>query len=253
MIKIDWQRKPLVGSFGAVYRARDVNANRTLAVKVLTRTDDESVAAFRREYRIMRSLGTLPSVPQVFSCSIVYAPQHPEIDGRWAIFMEYLRGKTLMQVIQKHKMLTDASATRLARKLLNAVGSLHGQDVLHRDLHAGNIFLCTSGEVKLLDFGEACSAWLASSGGEGLYLANGYEPPEAALGDQWSPASDIYMVAKSVVHARYGALLSPAELPATRLGVWASACTQDDPKLRPQTCAAAAAFLPTRLDLRLTP
>ena len=252
MIKVDKHRKPHVGSFGAVYRAYDTEQDQNIAIKVLQRDDDESIKAFRREFQIMSSLASLSCVPGVFSCSFIRSPNNPAIDQHWGIFMEHLSGKTLKQLICSRKKLNDAEAALVARKVLRSVGSLHGHDVLHRDLHVGNIFLCDSGEVKVLDYGQACSAWLASEGEEELRLSNGYEPPEATWGNQWSRASDIYMIAKSIMHLRYGRLLSPDELPDTQLAIWIGACTQSNPQLRPQTCDAAAAFLPTWTETRFS-
>lgn len=250
MIKVDWARGPVAGSFGAVYRGLDDEDRRTVAVKVLMSDDAESIAAFADEYRIMRHLQGLACVPQVRGLSMIRAPAHPEIDGRRGLFMEWLHGQTLKQLIARGRPLAANEAIRLARAVLRAVGSLHGHDILHRDLHPGNLHLSRSGEVRILDYGEACSIWLARRGRKGLYLTNGYEPPEAVRGGEWSAASDVYMVARSLVHARYGEPLQRKELPDDAFGRWAGLCMQDDPALRPQTCREAAAHLPARLDRR---
>ena len=250
MIKIDWRHGPEAGSFGAVYRGLDEETGEAVAVKVLMNDDDESAAAFVDEYRIMRHLQGAACVPRVRGLSIIAAPGHPEIDGRRGLFMEWLPGRTLKRLIARRRPLGERDAVRLARSVLRAVGSLHGHDILHRDLHPGNMHLSRLGEVKILDYGEACSVWLACLGKKGLYLTNGYEPPEAARGDGWSMASDVYMVARSLVHVRYGTPLRLKDLPADAFGIWAGMCMQDDPALRPQTCREAADRLPTWSDRR---
>ena len=250
MIKIDWRHGPEAGSFGAVYRGLDEETEETVAVKVLMNESNESVAAFMDEYRVMRHLQGAACVPRVHGLSLIAAPGHPEIDGRRGLIMEWLRGRTLKQLIARRRPLGEREAVRVARSALQAVGSLHGHDILHRDLHPGNMLLSRLGEVKILDYGEACSVWLACRGKQGLYLTNGYEPPEAARGDRWSRASDIYMVACSLAHVRYGSLLRLEDLPADAFGIWAGMCMQEDPALRPQTCKEAADRLPTWRDSR---
>ena len=266
MIKVFWRKKASKGGFGTVYRGFDDEARMQVAVKVLMRDDAESARSFFREYEVMQSLQGFACLPRVLYCTPLYSPGRPGIDGRLGIVMEWLYGETLANKIASGALLAPADAASLATKCLLALRGVHGADVLHRDVHPGNIFLCADGSVRLLDFGCSASLWLAGRNEERLCLSNGYEPPEAHTGGTWRACSDIYMLAKSIQAATRPfvaeASLGPGSQAADgrmarafrglgrgrcdgaeALSSWIDACTNPDQRKRPQTCQEALAIL----------
>lgn len=73
---------------------------------------------------------------------------------RTFILMEYLEGETLWELVKGGKRLTDIR--ELTEGIFSAVHRLHSKGYSHADISPANIFLCSSGEVKLIDLGSAC-------------------------------------------------------------------------------------------------
>lgn len=136
------------GGMGEVYRARDTNLKRDVAIKTLLparATDPEGVARFTREARILASLNH-PNIALIHGIE--------KAAGVPLFIMELVDGPTLAERIQQGALPIDETLA-LARQIVDALRAAHEQGIVHRDLKPSNIKIRTDGTVKVLDFGIA--------------------------------------------------------------------------------------------------
>jgi eukaryotic-like serine/threonine-protein kinase len=138
------------GGMGQVYRARDINLNRDVAIKILPDgplADPEALARFRREAQVLAQLN---------HSNIATIHGLEETGHARALVMEFVEGRTLADAIAESPgglQLRDAIA--IARQIVDALAAAHDQGIIHRDLKPSNIIVRDDGVVKLLDFGLA--------------------------------------------------------------------------------------------------
>jgi eukaryotic-like serine/threonine-protein kinase len=136
------------GGMGEVYRARDTNLDRDVAIKILPDPfahDAERLARFEREARTLASLNH-PNI------AIIHGLE--KADGIRALVMELVEGPTLADRIAQGAIPID-EALPIARQITEALEAAHEQGIVHRDLKPANIKVRPDGTVKVLDFGLA--------------------------------------------------------------------------------------------------
>jgi Tol biopolymer transport system component len=136
------------GGMGEVYRARDVNLRREVAVKVLPHAfsaDADRVARFEREARVLASLNH-PHIAAIHGFEA-------SGDVR-ALVLELVEGPTLADRLRTGP-LRIPEALELARQIADALEVAHDKGIVHRDLKPANVKLTPDGSVKVLDFGLA--------------------------------------------------------------------------------------------------
>jgi len=140
------------GGMGSVYEARHIHLNKSFAVKVLDprfAENDTVFARFKREALIASSIGH-PAIVQV---SDFYLHE----DGRPCMVMEYLEGQDLGEVLKERKSLPPEEVVEIVEQVAGALQAVHDQDIVHRDMKPGNIFLVKTTDstiqAKVLDFG----------------------------------------------------------------------------------------------------
>jgi len=140
------------GGMGAVYVAEHLLIGRKVAVKRLhpeLAGDEKAVARFQREARAAGSTGH-EHVVEVLDLG--YGD-----DGAPYLVMEYLRGRSLAQILQSEDRLAAPRACKIVGQVLAALSSVHACGVVHRDLKPDNILLTRRGAdaefVKVVDFG----------------------------------------------------------------------------------------------------
>ncbi len=136
------------GGMGEVYKARDTQLKRDVALKILPADlalEPERLARFDREAQALAALNH-PHIAQVYGFA-------HEGDVR-AIVMELVEGPTLAERIA-HGPLPLDEALPLAIQLADALECAHEHGIVHRDLKPANIKLTPDGSVKVLDFGLA--------------------------------------------------------------------------------------------------
>ncbi|HEX8491593.1 MAG TPA: protein kinase [Pyrinomonadaceae bacterium] len=142
------------GGMGAVYRATHVLMDKTVAIKVLhpaLAADDKIVARFSREARAASRI----SHPHALNVTDFGESEN----GVVFLVMEYLRGKTLKEVIHEDSPMPLPRVVEIVRQVCGALEAAHGEGVVHRDLKSDNIMLVEVGGggdwAKVLDFGIA--------------------------------------------------------------------------------------------------
>ncbi|HEX4946119.1 MAG TPA: protein kinase, partial [Blastocatellia bacterium] len=141
------------GGMGAVYLARDLHLQRTVAVKVLPedfQRDPDRLKRFQREAEMLARV----SHPNV---ATLYDYDRASDNAPRFLVMEYVAGETLDERLKRGAM-TPAEAAPLFRQIAEALAAAHAEGVIHRDLKPSNIKITPNGTVKVLDFGLAKSA-----------------------------------------------------------------------------------------------
>src|SRR5688572_18949597 len=183
------------GGMGEVYRARDSQLQRDIALKVLPPSDlDDQIARARlvREARAAAALNH-PNICTVHEVG--------EETGQAYIAMELVEGRTLSAMVAAGAMPAE-QVVRLGAQLADALSHAHDRGVVHRDLKCNNIIVTPDGRAKVLDFGLAkrsTSADLAVTYMQVSLTQSGvaagtlpYMAPEQLRGEPATPASDIW-------------------------------------------------------------
>ncbi len=187
------------GGAGVVYRARDRQLRRIVALKVLLSVDPEHAVRFRTEAEAAAHLQH-PNIIEVF-----WSGMH---EGRMYLVMELVEGGDLAARLKLAPLSVKQAAT-LVERVARAVHQAHQAGILHRDLKPANILLQNVAErslpslpsdteliPKITDFGLAY--WTEAAGGltqTGARIGTpGYMPPEQALASSgWATARvDVY-------------------------------------------------------------
>jgi eukaryotic-like serine/threonine-protein kinase len=136
------------GGMGEVYRARDEQLDRDVAVKVLPSASFDDPAARARLVREARAAAALnhPNVCHVYKVG--------EADGHAFIAMELVEGETLSAKLANGPLPADR-VLDFGRQLASALAHAHDRGVVHRDLKSNNVIVTSDGHVKVLDFGLA--------------------------------------------------------------------------------------------------
>ncbi len=148
------------GGMGEVYRARDTQLKRDVALKVLPAVfahDPERTARFQREAELLASLNH-PNIAIIYGLIGSLA----EADGQRALVMELVPGETLGARIKRGPRPLE-EALKVARQIAEALEAAHERGVVHRDLKPGNVMITPDGLVKVLDFGLAAIVQCAPS------------------------------------------------------------------------------------------
>jgi hypothetical protein len=138
------------GGMGEVFRAQDTVLGREVAVKVLlpdVADDPDRLERFEREARAVATLKH-PNILDIYD----FGTQQ----GRPFAVMELLEGRSLHDRIWRDREpLSWERAAEIGSAVAAGLAAAHEKGVVHRDLKPGNIFLCTDGQIKILDFGLA--------------------------------------------------------------------------------------------------
>ena len=146
------------GGMGEVYRARDGQLGRDVAIKVLPESvaqDAERLARFQREAQILAALNH-PHIAAIYGIERSGA-ERPGLakSGRVdALVLELVEGDTLADRIAGGPIPID-EALAMARQVADALEAAHERGIVHRDLKPANVKCTPGGQIKVLDFGLA--------------------------------------------------------------------------------------------------
>jgi serine/threonine-protein kinase len=174
---------------GVVYRARDTNLNRVVALKLML------AGQFAGEQELKRFRVEAEAAARLNHPNIVPIYEYGELEGRAFLSMRFVDGANLVKHL--HGMPMDAvPIANLVSALARAIHYAHQRGVLHRDLKPANVLLDAADQPHLTDFGLA----KCLDSNEGLTLSGvmlgspNYMSPEQAAGnfDRLTTAADVY-------------------------------------------------------------
>jgi serine/threonine-protein kinase len=176
------------GGMAQVYRARDRQLDRPVALKVLfpeLSVDRSFVERFRREAQAAANLSH-PNIVPVFDWG--------EDDGSYFIVMEFVDGRPLSAVLRESEPLSPQQIATIGASVAAALAFAHRHGVVHRDVKPGNVLITSDGEVKVTDFGIARAMNTEESLTQtGAVMGTAaYFSPEQAEGHGVDARSDIY-------------------------------------------------------------
>src|SRR5215469_16461326 len=177
------------GGMGAVYKARDRELERIIALKVI-RPDlaghQEVLQRFKQELILAR---------QVTDTNIIRIFDLGEADGVKFITMELVEGETLQHMLRTRGKLPVPEVVDMLEQMLSGLRAAHKAGVIHRDLKPGNIMRDAQGRVVIMDFGLARSLESDGMTKTGAMLGTiEYMSPEQALGMELDARSDLFTV-----------------------------------------------------------
>ena len=188
------------GGMGEVYRARDTNLNRDVALKVRPAAfalDEDRYSRFRNEARIVAALNH-PNIASIYGFE--------DSDGVQALVLELVEGPTLARRIAKGRVPIQ-EALSIGTQIAEGLEAAHKRGIIHSDLKPANVKLSPEGGVKILDFGlakafDAVDATIASNAAgvtspaisqAGLIFGTpAYMSPEQARGEAVDKRTDIW-------------------------------------------------------------
>lgn len=177
------------GGMGAVYKARDRELDRLIALKVIRpelATDPSILQRFKQELILARNI-THKNVVRIFDLG--------EADGVRFISMEYIEGEDLRTLLRRNGKLTPKETIPVIEQVCRALDAAHAEGVIHRDLKPQNVMRDKNGRVVVMDFGLARSLGESGMTQTGAIVGTiEYMSPEQALGSQLDQRSDIFSV-----------------------------------------------------------
>ena len=231
------------GAMGAVYRARQIALEKTVAIKVLhgEHAEDPTFAArFQREAKAASRLNH-PNSMQVIDFG-------EEPDGLLYIAMEYLDGRSLHRVLHEDGPLPPARVADILMQTLAALAVAHDMGVVHRDLKPENIVVLrgTDDDGRAKDVVKVCDFGIAKITDSRAYRGTGeresgapvttsgfligtpeYMSPEQARGDKLDARSDLYSVGVLLYEMLAGRVPFNAE---SAIGVVLKHITEEPPR-----------------------
>jgi serine/threonine protein kinase/tetratricopeptide (TPR) repeat protein len=176
-----------MGGMGAVYKARDIEVDRTVGLKVI-RPDlagnPAILARFKQELVLAR---------QVTHRNIIRIYDLNEADGVKFITMEFIEGDDLRTILTREGKVSPKEAINIMRQACSGLLAAHQEGVIHRDLKPGNIMKDASGRVVIMDFGLAKTIQSDGMTQTGMMIGTmEYMSPEQAMGSELDARSDIF-------------------------------------------------------------
>lgn len=189
------------GGMGAVFLARDLNLDRSVAIKILPLLSFQSAATilqFKREAVAASSISH-PGITHIY--------EFGEFEGIYFIVMEYIAGTSLRERLKSDPP-DLMEAVDLMIQLADILSEVHDRSIIHRDIKPENIMITQKGHLKLLDFGLA--VWLQETSEANLPPQNknidrslkdtvngfigttAYLSPEFILGQKVHNATDLW-------------------------------------------------------------
>jgi len=173
------------GGMGAVYRGRDPELDRPVAIKVMLHATPDFVQRFRREAQSIARLAHA-NIVQVYDFGV-------DGDGNPYFVMELIDGTPLDEIVRTRGKMPALEVVRLAKQAAAGLAAAHRAAIVHRDVKPSNLIVDGRGAVKLVDFGIArMESGAQLTNAAALMGTPGYMAPEQASGKKVDARADIY-------------------------------------------------------------
>jgi eukaryotic-like serine/threonine-protein kinase len=172
----------------SVFRARDTESGRIVAVKV-PYLEYEADLVFHERFSREEQIGQRLDHPAIIKVL------RPKEKSRIYLVMEFVEGELLSERIRRERRFSVETAVDIATQIADALVYLHEHNVVHRDLKPANIMLQPNGRVKLIDFGIALDTTLRKMTWGRMSQMMGtpdYMAPEQIKGLRGDARTDIY-------------------------------------------------------------
>jgi eukaryotic-like serine/threonine-protein kinase len=206
-----------LGAMGEVWEAVNVDTDREVALKLITRSDPE---LRRRLVREARAIGRLnhPNIVQILDRGETQA-------GEPFLVMQLLQGETLGQRLRRERSLSQPVAAGIALDIARALRVAHEKQIIHRDLKPGNIILHREPDteedvVKVVDFGvsKLTVDGEASTMSDGIVGSPAYMSPEQIRSSAVDGRADVWALGVILFEMLAGERPFPGTQPVTVLG-----------------------------------
>jgi len=178
-----------MGGMGAVYKARDMEVERVVGLKVIRPDlagDPAILARFKQELVLAR---------QVTHKNIIRIYDLNEADGVKFITMEFIEGEDLRTILTRQGKLSAEESVSIIIQVCAGLQAAHSEGVIHRDLKPSNIMRDGPGRVVIMDFGLARTVQGDGMTRTGMMIGTmEYMSPEQAMGKELDARSDEFAV-----------------------------------------------------------
>src|SRR5271165_1973706 len=179
------------GAMGVVYKARDPQIDRLVAVKTVCLRGEEPEAEEEFRGRFLNEAQAAGRLHHPGIVSVFDVGEDPETHDPY-IVLEYVAGESLHKILAREKKFDLPRALQLAQEIAEALDYAHAQGVTHRDVKPGNILITQDGHAKIADFGIA-KLNLAHFTIPGRVLGTpAYMAPEQLSGEGVDGRSDLF-------------------------------------------------------------
>src|SRR6059036_858549 len=175
------------GGMGVVFRGREVELGRSVAIKVLAPElgiTPRAAERFKREARMVAELEH-PNIVPVYRVG--------QIGGILFMAMKFVEGRSLDQILDAQGPLPVSAIVLVLQAAARALLFAHERSIVHRDVKAANILIDRDGRVMMTDFGVALRASDVTLTADGAVIGTpGYMSPEQCAGQRATPQGDHY-------------------------------------------------------------
>src|SRR6266446_7705320 len=196
------------GGMGAVYKARDTELDRIVALKLIRpelAKNPEILRRFKQELILARQV-THKNVIRIFDLG--------QSEGIKFITMDFVQGQNLRELLLERGKFPAEQAARVMLQICRALEAAHTEGVIHRDLKPQNVMLSPDGRVYVMDFGIARSAYLPGMTQTGALIGTPeYMSPEQARGEKLTERSDLFSLGVIFYELLTGQSPYPADAP----------------------------------------
>lgn len=198
------------GGMAVVYKAKCNLLNRYVAVKILRTeftNDRDFINKFKGESRAAASLSH-PNIVNIYDVG--------ESEDIYYIVMEYVKGKTLKELIKEEGPMTVNSIIDYTKQIAYALQHAHHNHIIHRDIKPHNILVTGDNRAKVTDFGIAVAATSSTITNAGSVIGSvHYFSPEQARGGYTDEKSDLYSLGIVMYEMATGRVPFEGESPIT--------------------------------------